>query len=184
MNIAIIPARGGSRRIPRKNIRAFHGKPIIAYSIEAAKESGLFDLGVWVSTEDSEVAAVAYGSAARTVVRPLALAQDEIGTQQVTTDALRTASPLCEYACCIYATAPLMTAADLRNGLQALKRYTCGFVYVPGWYYWGRTESFINGRSFDGAMNLTPTSRWIDINTEADWTRAEQLYASIHGIKA
>jgi CMP-N-acetylneuraminic acid synthetase len=65
VNVAIIPARGGSRRIPRKNIRPFHGKPILAYSIEAALQSKLFDHGcVWVSTEDKEIGRLAerYGA--------------------------------------------------------------------------------------------------------------------------
>ena len=76
MNIAIIPARGGSKRIPRKNIRPFAGKPLIAYTIEAAVKSGLFD-HVIVSTDDAEIAAVAREYGATTPFeRPAELAND------------------------------------------------------------------------------------------------------------
>ena len=76
MRVAIIPARGGSRRIPRKNIRPFHGQPIIAYSIEAA--SMVFGQ-VWVSTEDAEIAETAHKLGAFVLYRPRALAADVIG---------------------------------------------------------------------------------------------------------
>lgn len=122
--IAVIPARGGSKRIPRKNIRDFCGKPIIAWSIEAARASALFDK-VIVSTDDSEIAEVASKFGAETpFVRPAELADDYAGTTEVISHAVRWAIErgwAVDAACCIYATAPLIEAADLSRGLAALK---------------------------------------------------------------
>jgi len=124
MIVAIIPARGGSKRIPRKNIRSFAGKPIIAHSIGAARESGLFDR-IIVSTDDAEIAAVARTWGAETpFLRPAALADDHAGTNEVVAHAL---AWLAEHgmpatlACCIYATAPFVTAASLRQGRTLLE---------------------------------------------------------------
>jgi pseudaminic acid cytidylyltransferase len=82
MNLAIIPAKGFSKRLPGKNIRPFHGKPVIAYSIAAAKESGLFD-AVIVSSNDSDVNDVAHKYGAMTMKRSLHYAHPELGTQEV-----------------------------------------------------------------------------------------------------
>lgn len=124
MNIAIIPARGGSKRIPRKNIKDFHGKPMIAYSIEAALISGCFD-EVCVSTDDNEIAEVAlrYG-ATIPFIRPSGLADDYASTQDVMTHALnwyKQSNRVITHVCCIYATAPFITPEALQNGLSALK---------------------------------------------------------------
>ncbi|ATC81553.1 MULTISPECIES: pseudaminic acid cytidylyltransferase [Pseudoalteromonas] len=124
MNIAIIPARGGSKRIPRKNIKDFHGKPMIAYSIEAALISGCFD-EVCVSTDDNEIAEVAlrYG-ATIPFIRPAGLADDYASTQDVMTHALnwyKQNNRGITHVCCIYATAPFITPEALQNGLSALK---------------------------------------------------------------
>ncbi|MEI5638183.1 MULTISPECIES: pseudaminic acid cytidylyltransferase [unclassified Pseudoalteromonas] len=124
MNIAIIPARGGSKRIPRKNIKDFHGKPMIAYSIEAALISGCFD-EVCVSTDDNEIAEVAlrYG-ATIPFIRPTELADDYASTQDVMTHALnwyKQNNRVITHVCCIYATAPFITPEALQNGLSALK---------------------------------------------------------------
>lgn len=121
--VAIIPARGGSKRIPRKNIRPFAGKPIIGYSIEAAQASGLFDR-IIVSTDDREIAEVAESFGAEApFVRPAELADDFTGTNAVVKHCLEwLQSQDCpaEYACCIYATAPFVQAEDLRRGFQLL----------------------------------------------------------------
>lgn len=119
-NIAIIPARGGSKRIPKKNIRAFHGKPIIAYSITAALESKLFDR-VIVSTDDEEIASIAreFGADVPFVRTPL-LSDDLTGTNAVVADALRRVNGNYVFACCIYATAPLITATTLKAGFEAM----------------------------------------------------------------
>jgi pseudaminic acid cytidylyltransferase len=120
MNIAIIPARGGSKRIPRKNIKPFCGKPLIAYSIEAAWHSKLFD-SIIVSTDDEEIAHVAKRFGAEVIERPKALADDFTGTVPVVAHAL-TCIDLSEVerVCCIYATAPFLQARYLQEGVEKL----------------------------------------------------------------
>jgi len=123
MKVAIIPARGGSKRIPRKNIRLFAGKPIIAWSIEAAIDSGLFD-SVVVSTDDAEIADVAKQHRAEIpFLRPKELADDFTGTNDVVKHAIRwfnEQGQAIDYACCIYATAPFVQAHYLREGFDKL----------------------------------------------------------------
>lgn len=124
MRLAVIPARGGSKRIPRKNIRDFCGKPIIAYSIAAARESGLFDR-VIISTEDEEIAHVAkqWGGEVP-FLRPAELSDDYIGTIPVIAHATQWALDQkldIDAVCCIYATAPLMNVEDLKRGFKALE---------------------------------------------------------------
>ena len=124
MNIAVIPARGGSKRIPKKNIKSFCGKPIIAWSIEAALNSHCFD-HVLVSTDDAEIAEVARQSGASVpFVRPTELSDDHTATIPVVRHALawfteQVGTP--EAVCCIYATAPFLRPDDLRMGLQLLE---------------------------------------------------------------
>jgi len=132
MNIAIIPARGGSKRIPRKNIKEFLGKPIIAYSIEVAIKSDLFDK-VIVSTDDSEVARVAqiYGAEVP-FMRPSELSDDYTGTNDVVKHALNWYSKRgisVEYACCIYATVPFLRVQYLQEGLEKLQLHNKSFAF-------------------------------------------------------
>ena len=122
--IAIIPARGGSQRIPRKNIKLFNGEPMIAHSIRVALASGVFDR-VIVSTDGEEIADVARASGAEVpFMRPANLADAHTGTAAVIQHALQsvagTLSQPFDYACCIYATAPLLQARFLRQGFEAL----------------------------------------------------------------
>lgn len=116
MSIAIIPARGGSKRIPRKNIKEFCGKPMITYAISAAKESGLFERIV-VSTEDKEIALIANQFGAETpFVRPAALANDFTATVPVIAHAIEVCRALgwiFEDACCIYPCTPFIDIEDL-----------------------------------------------------------------------
>ena len=124
MNMAIIPARGGSKRIYKKNIREFCGKPMIVWSIEAALASACFD-HVMVSTDDDEIAevAIAHGAAVP-FRRPAELANDMAGTMPVIAHAIEwsIAQGLSvDYACCIYATAPFVRAEDLVEGLNIIK---------------------------------------------------------------
>jgi pseudaminic acid cytidylyltransferase len=132
MKIAIIPARGGSTRIPRKNIKPFCGKPIIAWSIETAITSGCFDR-IIVSTDDDEIAEVAeaYGASAP-FRRPPELSDSHTGTMPVIRHALEWLqeygeSP--EFVCCIHATAPFMLAEDLIVGLQRLQAGDCDYAF-------------------------------------------------------
>jgi len=123
MKVAIIPARGGSKRIPRKNIREFCGKPMLVWSIEAAIESNLFD-HIIVSTDDDEIAVIAreYGAEVP-FIRPTELSDDYVGTGAVVKHAVEwTLKNLgeVEFACTIYATAPFIKSADLVKGLKLL----------------------------------------------------------------
>lgn len=198
MNIAIIPARGGSIRIPGKNIRYFHGKPIIAYSIATARASGLFSQIV-VSTEDEYIAAVARVCGAKVHPRPRHLADHTTGTQEVMKVALEWwlqcgpgMQP--EFACCIYATAPMMSAADLLAGREKLKGdINLSYAYTvgpdrrdAGQFYWGRPEHFRAGVALDGnsAHLVVEERRVCDINTESDWLRAEELYLAMLATEA
>lgn len=133
MRVAVIPARGGSKRIPKKNIKEFCGRPMIAWSIEAARESGLFD-HVMVSTEDADIAAVAaHWGAEVPFDRPPALADDYTVTTDVVAHAVRWAFdqgwPLAA-VCCIYATAPFVQAGDLDRGLQALESGEWAYAFA------------------------------------------------------
>jgi len=132
MKVAIIPARGGSKRIPRKNIKLFHGKPMIAYSIEAAIASGCFDK-VIVSTDDAEIAAVAKAHGAEIpFLRPAQISDDYATTMDVMAHAIQ----WCEQngwnidiACCLYATAPFVTPFYLQEGLKTLEKEECEFAF-------------------------------------------------------
>lgn len=132
MKIAIIPARGGSKRIPRKNIRHFCGKPMIAWPIEAARQSGIFD-HIIVSTDDTEIAEVAQQYGAQVpFMRPAELANDHAGTIPVVAHAAQWALDqgwAVEAVCCIYATAPLVSPDDLVEGLKLLRQGSRDFVF-------------------------------------------------------
>ncbi|MGJ0302805.1 pseudaminic acid cytidylyltransferase [Aliarcobacter cryaerophilus] len=122
--VAIIPARGGSKRIPRKNIKDFHGKPLIAYSIEVALKSKLFDK-VIVSTDDEEIAKIAmqYG-AVIPFLRPKELSDDFTGTGAVvehTMNYLKQQGENYDFICTIYATAPFLDKKYLIEGFEKLK---------------------------------------------------------------
>ncbi len=123
MRLAIIPARGGSKRIPRKNIKDFNGKPIIAYSIEAAIHSGCFDK-IIVSTDDQEIAHIAkqYGAEVP-FIRPPEISDDFATTSDVIVHAIdwfEQQGESIDYLCCIYATAPLIRVSDIKATLQLL----------------------------------------------------------------
>lgn len=120
--VAIIPARGGSKRIPRKNLAPFAGVPMIVRSIRMALDSGLFDQVV-VSTDDEEIAELAQAHGAQVpFLRPANLADDFTGTAAVIVHALQQL-PRFDYACCVYATAPLLQARYLRQGLELLEQH-------------------------------------------------------------
>jgi N-acylneuraminate cytidylyltransferase len=121
-NVAIIPARGGSKRIPRKNLLPFDGVPMIVRSIRTALDSGLFEQVV-VSTDDAEIADVARAHGAQVpFLRPADLADDFTGTAAVILHALQQL-PAFDYACCVYATAPLLQARYLHQGLELLEQH-------------------------------------------------------------
>jgi N-acylneuraminate cytidylyltransferase len=132
VKIAIIPARGGSKRIPRKNVRLFCGRPIIAYSISAARETGLFDQIV-VSTDDEEIASIAREAGATVpYMRPREMADDFTGTNAVVRHAINwfiEQGQEISYACCIYATAPLVEPHFIREGFDALTSSGAMFAF-------------------------------------------------------
>jgi N-acylneuraminate cytidylyltransferase len=132
MKIAVIPARGGSKRIPRKNIKDFCGKPMIAWSIEAAISSGLFE-HVIVSTDDDEIAGVAKTWGAEVpFLRPENLSDDYAGTTEVIAHAVQWALdqgwPV-SAVCCIYATAPFVDISDINYGLKVLESDSWAYVF-------------------------------------------------------
>ena len=133
MKIAVIPARGGSKRIPRKNIKDFCGKPMIAWSIEAAKTSGLFD-HIIVSTDDVEIAEVAKQWGAEIpFMRPDELSNDYAGTTEVIAHATQWTLDQgldVDAVCCIYATAPFVQVEDLKRGLKALESGDWAYAFT------------------------------------------------------
>ena len=121
--VAVIPARGGSKRIPHKNIKPFCGKSMIAYSIEAAKDTGIFDR-IIVSTDSKEIASIAKESGAEVpFMRPSELADDHTGTDAVILHVLKRLmedGEKIDYICCIYATAPFIKAKYIIEGYDLL----------------------------------------------------------------
>lgn len=187
--IAIIPARGGSQRIPRKNIKSFHGAPIITYSINAAKTSQLFKR-VIVSTDDDEIRKISRQWGAEVVERPRHMVEPDPGTQAVAADLLVTLAKQGYqpgFACVIYATAPLMRREDLLQGYIEVakgKRFAFAVGTEPlqdaGQFYWGWSHFFTEGAPLyapNTAMIPVPTGHVCDINVPEDWERAERLFA-------
>jgi pseudaminic acid cytidylyltransferase len=128
--VAIIPARGGSKRLPRKNIIDFLGKPIISYTIEAGLQSGCFERVV-VSTEDDAIAAVAIAFGAVVDRRAPVLASDSAGVVDVCIDFLSreaAAGRNWEVMSCLYATAPMRTTTDIQATVSLLEEGTCDFA--------------------------------------------------------
>nr|WP_255617435.1 pseudaminic acid cytidylyltransferase [Aurantimonas sp. VKM B-3413] len=132
--MCLIPARGGSKRIPRKNIRSFAGRPIIAHSIAAALNCPVIDR-VIVSTDDDEIAEVARAAGAEVPFRrPAALSDDHATTMDVVKHALEWAESddergSAEALCCFYATAPFVTAGDLQAGFERLCESGADYVF-------------------------------------------------------
>lgn len=152
-NLCIIPARGGSKRIPRKNIKDFLGKPIIAYSIAAAQKSGLFQ-EIMVSTDDEEIAAIARQYGAKVpFMRSAANADDHATTMAVIQEVVEKYQQLgrhFDYICCIYPTAPLMRPVHLKQGLLQLTTTTVDTVFpVAAFSYpvWRGLKKNIDGKA-------------------------------------
>jgi pseudaminic acid cytidylyltransferase len=143
--IAVIPARGGSKRIPRKNIREFAGKPIIAHSIECALRSGLFER-VIVSTDDAEISAVARHFGAEVpFTRPSELSGDHAGTAEVITHTVKFVldeGTKVSAVCCIYPTAPFLRSEDLARGLKLLESGKLQFVFAATTFAYPIFRSF------------------------------------------
>lgn len=172
MIIAVIPARGGSKRIPRKNIKSFAGKPIIAWSIAAALESKCFDK-VIVSTDDPEVAETSRKFGAEIpFIRPDALSDDYTGTVPVVAHAItELASSLCITAvCCIYATAPLIQSRDIRRGYELLQDSQCDYAFSVTSYEF----------PIQRALRITEENRVEMYNPQHCYTRSQDLEGAWH----
>jgi pseudaminic acid cytidylyltransferase len=226
MRLAVIPARGGSKRIPRKNIRAFAGQPMIAYAIRAARESAVFD-HVVVSTDDAEIAEVALTHGAEVpFTRPKELADDYTPTVPVIAHAIRACRELgwqVDETCCIYPGVPLIQAADITEALNLLQVYGgAGYTFPvapfpsaiqralrlsadgtvapfnpqyvntrtqdlepayhdAGQFYWAAAVTWLAGLPIhaNGRAIVLPEWRVVDIDTAADWERAEALYRAL-----
>lgn len=171
--LCVITARGGSKRIPRKNIKEFCGKPIIAYSIEAALESGIFD-EVMVSTDDEEIAGVArrYGASVP-FMRSEATSDDYATSSDVLKEVLD------EYAargrsfdefCCLYPTAPFVTANELREASSILEDPAVPSVVAVSEYDFPPQRGFVVQE--DGSLNWE--------RPEFALTRSQDLPAMVH----
>lgn len=171
--VAIIPARGGSKRIPNKNVRPFAGQPMITYGIRAAQQSGLFDRIV-VSTDSDEIANVAESAGAETPFRrPPELADDHTATAPVLVHALKwledSGTPAID-ACCIYATAPFVRAVDLQKGHQILTESNATTAF---------TVTSFAFPIFRG-LKLTPEGTLAPIWPEHRMTRSQDLPETYH----
>ena len=168
MKLAIIPARGGSKRIPRKNVRLFGGLPMIAWSIAATKQSGCFDR-IIVSTDDAEIAQVAqFHGAEAPFVRPSELSDDYTGTIPVIAHAIAWQNahgrPVSQ-ACCIYATAPFLQAQDLQRGLRVLQTSGAEYAFSVTRYAF----------PIQRAIRITPDQRVVMFQPEHFDTRSQDL---------
>lgn len=192
-NLCIIPARGGSKRIPRKNIKDFLGKPIIAYSIETALQSGLFE-EVMVSTDDEEIAEVAKRYGAKVpFFRSELTSGDYATTSQVLAEVLegyRKSGNAFEEACCIYPTAPLIRIERLIEGFAELKAKKARSVFPvvayssPIWRALKQTSvgafemiwpEHLNSRSQDLEKAYHDAGQWYWFNVERFLTE-ERIY--------
>ena len=173
MRLAIIPARGGSKRIPRKNIKMFCGKPMIAWSIEAALQSACFDQ-VIVSTDDAEIADVArQWGASVPFMRPAELSDDHTGTIPVIRHAIEWFNgqgKALEQACCLYATAPFVRAEDLHRGLEILEGNDCNYAFSVTSY----------GFPIQRAIRLNGQGRVEMFSPEHFNTRSQDLEEAFH----
>lgn len=231
MRLAIIPARGGSKRIPRKNVKPFAGQPMIVYAIAAAQASGLFDK-VIVSTDDPEIREVAEAAGAELpFARPAELADDHTPTVPVIQHAIRACIELewpVEWACCIYPGVPFIRTGDLIEAFDLLQagggegyvfpvtsfaspiqralRMGDGAVVSPfhpeyvatrtqdlepafydaGQFYWGAARTWLEGKNIhaNGRGVVLPEWRVVDIDTVADWERAEAMHRAFAMLQA
>jgi pseudaminic acid cytidylyltransferase len=200
MRLAIIPARGGSKRIPRKNIKLFYGKPIIAYSIEAAFNSGIFD-EIMVSTDDPEIASISRHYGAKVPFYRSSINSNDAAT---TADALLEVIKFYQNAdnstlnevCCIYPTAPLIRHQLLVTGYNLLinNKYDSVFPITsfsyPVWRALHFTNGFIemewpefyNSRSQDLKTLYRDSGQWYWINTESFLKQKKLFMTNSHGI--
>ena len=173
MRLAVIPARGGSKRIPGKNIKLFGGQPIIARSIQAAIESQCFDR-IIVSTDDVEIGKIALSYGAEVpFVRPPELSDDHTGTIPVIAHAIQWQNQhgsMVNQVCCIYATAPFIQACDLQRGLEVLQKTGAAYAFSVTNYAF----------PIQRAVRITPEQRLEMFQPEHFHTRSQDLEEAWH----
>lgn len=173
MNIAVIPARGGSKRIPRKNIKVFCGKPMIAYAISAAKESGLFD-HIVVSTDDKEISQISNEWGAETpFVRPVELANDYTATVPVIAHAIEACQAQgwkFDNVCCIYPSVPFMQIDDLIGALGRLAECKADYCFPVAEY----------PSAIQRALKLLSDGRMQPFYPEFEKTRTQDLESAYY----
>lgn len=171
--VAVLPARGGSKRIPRKNLRNFCGAPMLSWPIAAARESGCFDR-VLVSTDDEEIARIARSFGAETpFMRPPALANDHAPTVPVIAHAiaqLADAGSAPALVCCLYPTAAFVLAEDLRRGLDILLAEGCDYAVSVTDY----------GYPVQRALRVNDAGRIVMVAPEHVVTRSQDLPPRLH----
>lgn len=179
MNICVIPARGGSKRIPRKNIKYFYGKPIIAYSIEAALLSGCFDK-VIVSTDDDEIAELAIRCGAEVpFIRPDTLSDDYAGTTSVIRHAIEwlvDKGENLQLVCCLYATAPFVSADYIKQGLRQLNDTGAAYAFSVTSYAFPIQRAFKIGSELGIEMFNPEHFNTRSQDLEDAWHDAGQFY--------
>jgi pseudaminic acid cytidylyltransferase len=173
MKIAVIPARGGSKRIPRKNAKPFFGIPMIARTVSTALESGLFERVV-VSTDDAEIAEIARTAGAQTpFVRPQELADDITPTVPVIAHAVEACNQLgwaVSAACCVYPCVPLLDMGDMANALEMMLANKADFVFPVTEY----------AHPIQRAMRRLPSGMMGLYNPQFEMTRTQDLEKSFH----
>lgn len=173
MKLCVIPARGGSKRIPHKNVKFFGGQPMIGWSIAAAQDSGCFDK-IIVSTDNADIADVATCLGAEVpFLRPAILSDDFTGTGPVTADAMarmQAGGMDITAVCCLYATAPFVRPCDLRAGMDLLETNTCDFVFSVTSYAFPPARA-LRMQAGDRVEMLTPAH---------ELTRSQDLEEVVH----
>ncbi len=173
MRIAIIPARGGSKRIPRKNVKIFCGKPMIAWAIGYALESKMFDK-IIVSTDDEHIAQVARDAGADTpFVRPADLAGDFTPTVPVIAHAVEACQAMgwdVKYACCVYPCVPFLQTSDLIDAFALMQENDADFAYPVTDY----------SHPVQRAMRRLPSGQMQFFQPENELTRTQDLEKSYH----
>ena len=222
MKIAIIPARGGSKRIPKKNSKLFSGFPMISWAIKTAQKSNLFD-AVVVSTDDEKIAEISEKLGAQIpFIRPKELSDDLTPTVPVIAHGVKFLMDkgwALEYACCIYPCSPFLRSDDLSEAYELIESKQSDFIYpvteyahpiqrgmrlLPsgqmeflypenelkrtqdletvyhdcGQFYWGRANAWLEQKKMhtDGLGLVLPNWRFVDIDNENDWIRAEEIF--------
>lgn len=175
MSIAVIPARGGSKRVPRKNLRDFCGRPMLAWPIEAARQSGLFR-GIFVSTDDPAIAEAATRAGAEVpFLRPAELADDHAGTGLVVEHAVRWLMErqqvgADEPVCCLYATAAFVDPRDLRRGEETVRGTRQGFALAVAAF----------ASPVQRALIVAPDGRLAMLHPEHQFSRSQDLEPAFH----